>query len=92
MEDQPSNENIVNAAKIANAHDFIEELPDGYETFIEERGSNLSGGQLQRISIARALLGNPTILLLDEATSALDAEAEESVQKGLKQAMQIAQS
>ena len=80
-------ENIVNAAKIANAHDFIEQFPDGYETFIEERGANLSGGQLQRISIARALLGDPTILLLDEATSALDAEAEESVQKGLKQAM-----
>jgi len=80
-------ENIVNAAKIANAHDFIKEFPDGYETFIEERGTNLSGGQLQRISIARALLGDPTILLLDEATSALDAEAEESVQKGLKQAM-----
>ena len=80
-------EKIINAAKIANAHDFIEKLPDGYETFIEERGSNLSGGQLQRISIARALLGDPTILLLDEATSALDAEAEESVQKGLKQAM-----
>ena len=80
-------ENIINSAKIANAHDFIESLPDGYETHIEERGTNLSGGQLQRISIARALLGNPTILLLDEATSALDAEAEESVQKGLKQAM-----
>ena len=80
-------EEIVNAAKIANAHDFIEQLPNGYETFIEERGSNLSGGQLQRISIARALLGDPGILLLDEATSALDAEAEESVQKALKQAM-----
>ena len=80
-------EKIINAAKIANAHDFIEQLPYGYETFIEERGSNLSGGQLQRISIARALLGDPMILLLDEATSALDAEAEESVQKGLKQAM-----
>ncbi len=79
--------NIVNAARIANAHDFIEKLPDGYETHIEERGSNLSGGQLQRISIARALLGDPTILLLDEATSALDAESEESVQKGLQQAM-----
>jgi len=80
-------ENIINSAKIANAHDFIERLPNGYETLIEERGSNLSGGQLQRISIARALLGNPSILLLDEATSALDAEAEESVQKGLRQAM-----
>ncbi|WP_269617011.1 ABC transporter ATP-binding protein [Prochlorococcus marinus] len=84
---QTTRENIVNAAKIANAHDFIEQFPDGYETFIEERGTNLSGGQLQRISIARALLGDPTILLLDEATSSLDAEAEESVQKGLKQAM-----
>ncbi len=78
---------IINAAKIANAHDFIINLPSGYETFIEERGANLSGGQLQRISIARSLLGNPSILLLDEATSALDAEAEESVQQGLKQAM-----
>ena len=82
-----SKREIKEAAKIANAHDFINELPDGYETYIEERGANLSGGQLQRISIARALLGDPTILLLDEATSALDAEAEESVQKGLRQAM-----
>ena len=82
-----SKEKIINAAKIANAHEFIEKLPKGYDTYIEERGSNLSGGQLQRISIARALLGDPTILLLDEATSALDAESEESVQKGLKQAM-----
>ena len=82
-----SREKVINAAKIANAHDFIEQFPDGYETYIEEGGSNLSGGQLQRISIARALLGDPIILLLDEATSALDAEAEESVQKGLQQAM-----
>tara|TARA_Y100001968_G_scaffold264905_1_gene253935 strand:+ start:221 stop:1957 length:1737 start_codon:yes stop_codon:yes gene_type:complete len=81
-------EDIINSAKIANAHGFIEKLSNGYKTYIEERGSNLSGGQLQRISIARALLGNPSILLLDEATSALDAEAEESVQKGLKQAME----
>ncbi len=82
-----SKEQIIKAAKTANAHEFIEQLPEGYETFIEERGANLSGGQLQRLSIARALVGDPTILLLDEATSALDAEAEESVQKGLKQAM-----
>ena len=79
---------IINASKIANAHEFIKSLENGYDTFIEERGTNLSGGQLQRLSIARAILGNPSILLLDEATSALDAEAEDSVQKGLKQAME----
>tara|TARA_B100001250_G_C19780602_1_gene781683 strand:+ start:225 stop:1961 length:1737 start_codon:yes stop_codon:yes gene_type:complete len=78
---------IIKAAKLANAHNFIEQLPNSYATFIEERGTNLSGGQLQRLSIARALIGDPTILLLDEATSALDADSEESVQKGLKQAM-----
>ncbi len=82
-----SYEEVVEAAKIANAHDFIMDMPNNYNTFIEERGSNLSGGQLQRISIARAVLGNPSILLLDEATSALDAEAERSVQMGLNQAM-----
>ena len=82
-----SKDKVIKAAKIANAHNFIEQMSEGYETIIEERGTNLSGGQLQRISIARALLGDPLILLLDEATSALDAEAEESVQKGLKQAM-----
>ena len=82
-----SYEEVINAAKTANAHEFIMKMPNDYNTHIEERGSNLSGGQLQRISIARAVLGNPSILLLDEATSALDAEAERSVQMGLNQAM-----
>lgn len=63
-------------------------LPEGYSTQLEERGTNLSGGQLQRIAIARAVLGNPAVLLLDEATSALDAEAEAAIQVGLRRAMQ----
>jgi ATP-binding cassette subfamily B protein len=78
---------IEEAARLANAADFIESLPGGYQSRIEERGSNFSGGQLQRLAIARAVLGNPAVLLLDEATSALDAEAEEAVQRGLDQAM-----
>ena len=80
-------EQIRAAAKLANADGFIEALPDGYQARIEERGSNFSGGQLQRLAIARAVLGDPALLLLDEATSALDAEAEEAVQRGLNQAM-----
>ncbi len=80
-------EDVIKSAKIANAHKFIQKLPSKYETLISERGSNLSGGQIQRIAIARAILGNPSILLLDEATSALDADSETEVQKGLKQAM-----
>ena len=80
-------EQIKEAARLANADGFIEALPDGYHARVEERGSNFSGGQLQRLAIARAVLGDPAVMLLDEATSALDAEAEAAVQRGLDQAM-----
>ncbi|MFZ9714410.1 MAG: ABC transporter ATP-binding protein, partial [Vulcanococcus sp.] len=83
-----SREQIQAAARLANADGFIEALPGGYDARVEERGSNFSGGQLQRLAIARAVLGNPAVLLLDEATSALDAESEEAVQRGLDQAME----
>ncbi len=82
-----NDEEIIQSAKIANAHEFIDKLPDKYNTLISERNFNFSGGQIQRIAIARAILGNPIILLLDEATSALDADSEAEVQKGLNQAM-----
>jgi len=80
---QMSEEAVIQAAKIANAHDFIMQTENGYQTFIGERGSKLSGGQRQRLSIARAVLKNPPILILDEATSALDSESEKLVQEAL---------
>lgn len=80
-------EDVIEAAKIANAHDFIMQMPDGYQSNIGDRGSKLSGGQRQRLSIARAILKNPPILILDEATSALDTESEKLVQDALNKLM-----
>jgi ABC-type multidrug transport system fused ATPase/permease subunit len=80
-------EDMVAAAKIANAHEFITELPDGYDTLIGERGVKLSGGQRQRLAIARAILKDAPILILDEATSSVDAETEALIQQALERLM-----
>jgi len=85
--DNVPEEDVIKAAKIAHAHEFIEQYPNGYETNIGDRGSKLSGGQRQRLSIARAVLKNPPIMILDEATSALDTESEKLVQDALEHLM-----
>jgi len=85
--DNASQQQIEEAARIANAHDFIMQSENGYDTVIGDRGGRLSGGQRQRVSIARAILKNPPILILDEATSALDTESERLVQDALERLM-----
>ena len=83
-----TDDEIVAAAKLANAHEFIEHLPQGYDTWVGEGGTLLSVGQRQRIALARALLRQPTILILDEVTSHLDAESEAAIQQALERAME----
>ena len=88
VEKKVSEEEVIAAAKIANAHEFIIEMDGGYQANVGDRGQKLSGGQRQRLSIARAVLKNPPILILDEATSALDTESEQLVQIALEQLME----
>ncbi len=76
-------EQVIHAAEVANAHDFIARMPDGYDTLLGERGAGLSGGERQRLSIARAVLKNPSILFLDEATAAVDSETESLIQDAI---------
>jgi ATP-binding cassette subfamily B protein len=84
---QATDEEVVAAAKIAQAHEFILDLPQGYDTRVEERGVNLSGGQKQRIAIARALLTRPDILILDDSTSSVDVETETKIQDAMEKWM-----
>jgi ATP-binding cassette subfamily B protein len=84
---EASDAEVIAAAQAAYAHEFLSELPEGYDSFLGERGVRLSGGQRQRLAIARAILKNPPLLLLDEATSALDAQSERMVQAALERAM-----
>ena len=85
---EATREEVIEAARMAGAHEFISELKDGYDTYVGERGVKLSGGQKQRISIARVFLKNPPILILDEATSALDNESEHLVNQSLERLAQ----
>ena len=84
---EATDEQIEHAARLAQAHEFIERLPDGYETVIGERGITLSGGQRQRVAIARALVVDPRILILDDATASVDATTEAKIRLGLREAM-----